>query len=153
MSYYTLQRTQFLPISLSTAWKYFSHPANLREITPPQLNMVMTGPTPAETFAGQIITYTISPILGIPLHWMTEITHLKPHEYFIDEQRFGPYSFWHHLHTFREVEGGVEMTDLVHYKLPFGFLGDLVHLLFVRKQLTTIFNFRQSMLERRFGKS
>ncbi|CAK9252042.1 unnamed protein product [Sphagnum jensenii] len=86
-------------------------------------------------FAGQIITYTVSPILGIPLFWMTEITHVREREYFIDEQRFGPYALWHHKHFFRAVPGGTEMTDLLDYKLPLGFLGNIAHALFVQANM------------------
>ncbi|MCW3113213.1 MAG: hypothetical protein JWR18_1609 [Segetibacter sp.] len=103
-------------------------------------------------YAGQIIEYTVKPILGIPLYWMTEITHVDEGKYFVDEQRFGPYSLWHHQHHFKEVSGGVEMTDLVHYKLPFWILGDLANALFVSKQLREIFDFRYKTVEEKFGK-
>ncbi len=102
-------------------------------------------------FAGQIITYTVSPILGIPLFWMTEITHVREREYFIDEQRFGPYALWHHKHFFRPVPGGTEMTDLLDYKLPLGFLGNIAHALFVRRQIESIFEYRYKVLVERFG--
>jgi ligand-binding SRPBCC domain-containing protein len=103
-------------------------------------------------YAGQVITYYVKPLLGLKLFWMTEITHVREQEYFVDEQRFGPYSLWHHTHFFKAVPGGVEMRDLVHYKLPFGFLGRLAHYLFVKKQLHGIFEFRRKVLEDRFGK-
>jgi hypothetical protein len=93
-------------------------------------------------YAGQIIEYTVKPLLGIPLYWMTEITHVQEGAYFVDEQRFGPYIMWHHQHHFKEVTGGVMMTDIVHYKIPLGFLGDIAHWLFVKKQLQGIFDFR-----------
>jgi ligand-binding SRPBCC domain-containing protein len=101
-------------------------------------------------YAGQIIEYKVSPILGIPLYWMTEITHVEQHKFFVDEQRFGPYSMWHHQHHFREVPGGVEMTDIVHYKMPFWFLGDIANTLFVKKQLNDIFNYRFKAVEKIF---
>lgn len=97
-------------------------------------------------FAGQIIEYTVSPVLGIKLNWVTEITHVENNHYFVDEQRFGPYTFWHHKHFIKQVEGGVEMTDIVHYKLPFGFIGRIVNSLFVKKQLKTIFEYRFNKL-------
>ena len=101
-------------------------------------------------YAGQIIEYKVSPVLGIPLYWMTEITHVEQHKFFVDEQRFGPYSMWHHQHHFREVPGGVEMTDIVHYKMPFWFLGDIANTLFVKKQLNDIFNYRFKAVEKIF---
>jgi hypothetical protein len=103
-------------------------------------------------YTGQIIEYTVKPIAGIPLYWMTEITHVEDKKYFIDEQRFGPYSLWHHQHHFKVVEDDVEMTDIVHYKLPLGFLGDIANVLFVKKQLQTIFDFRKKTVDRLFVK-
>lgn len=103
-------------------------------------------------YPGQIIEYKVSPVLGIPIYWMTEITHVEAHQFFVDEQRFGPYRLWHHQHHFKEVEGGVEMVDIVHYKIPFGWLGDLANFLFVRKKLKTIFNYRYQAIEALFKK-
>ena len=93
-------------------------------------------------YAGQLIEYRVSPVLGIPMYWMTEITHVVEGKYFIDEQRFGPYALWHHQHHFREVEGGVEMTDIVHYKIHLGLLGWIADRLFVRQKLEQIFDYR-----------
>lgn len=103
-------------------------------------------------YAGQIITYRVSPVLGIPLFWMTEITHVREGEYFVDEQRKGPYAMWHHQHFFKPIPGGVEMTDIVNYELPLGILGDIAHLLFVKKQVEGIFEYRVKALEDRFGR-
>lgn len=104
-------------------------------------------------YPGQIIEYTVKPVLGIPLYWMTEITHVEPLVYFVDEQRYGPYSMWHHQHHFRQTESGVEMTDIIHYKIPFWFIGDLANSLFVKKQLQSIFAYRTGAVEKRFGKT
>lgn len=103
-------------------------------------------------YAGQLITYTIAPLLGIPLFWMTEITHVHEKTYFIDEQRYGPYSLWNHSHFFREIPGGIEMKDLVQYKLPLGWIGDLGNHLLVKKQLRDIFDFREKQILKKFGK-
>ena len=111
MGSYILKRVQRLPITLDAAWDFFSSPRNLKEITPAYMKFkVLSNSESEKMFAGQIITYTVSPILGIPLFWMTEITHVKDKEYFVDEQRFGPYALWHHKHFFKEIPGGVEMT-------------------------------------------
>lgn len=153
MSSYSLETTQKLPISLDEAWAYFSSPENLKEITPAYMDFkVLSNSGSRKMYAGQIITYTVKPVLGIPLFWMTEITHIADHHYFIDEQRFGPYALWHHAHFFKEIDGGVEMRDLVNYKLPLGFLGQIAHFLFVNKQLKGIFDYRRKVLEDKFGK-
>ena len=102
-------------------------------------------------YAGQIIEYTVKPLLGIHLYWMTEITQVKDNQYFIDEQRFGPYSLWHHQHHFKAMEGGVEMTDIVHYKIPLWFLGDIANTLIIKKQLQGIFDFRTNKVIKLFG--
>jgi ligand-binding SRPBCC domain-containing protein len=139
----SLKRVQILPISLEKAWDFFSDPANLATITPPGMGFhILSDHRPARMYAGQLIEYRVSPLLGIPLYWMTEITHVVEGKYFIDEQRFGPYALWHHQHHFREVEGGVEMTDIVHYKIPLGILGALADRIFVRQKLKQIFDYR-----------
>lgn len=102
-------------------------------------------------YAGQIIRYIVKPVLGIPLKWCTEITHVVDKQYFVDEQRFGPYAFWHHQHRFTEIPGGVMMEDILNYKVPFGFLGDLVNALFVRNEVNQIFEYRRKILTERFG--
>jgi ligand-binding SRPBCC domain-containing protein len=142
-----------MPISLDQAWEFFSRPDNLKDITPSDLGFQVISKHHGEwMYAGQIIEYIVKPILRIPLYWMTEITQVAHQQYFIDEQRFGPYALWHHQHHFKAIEGGVEMTDIVHYKLPFWFLGDIAQLLFVRKQVRNIFKFRFIATEKRFGK-
>jgi ligand-binding SRPBCC domain-containing protein len=103
---------------------------------------ILSKERPARMYAGQLIEYRVSPVLGIPMYWMTEITHVVDGMYFIDEQRFGPYALWHHQHHFRAVEGGVEMTDIVHYKIPLGLLGWIADRLFVRQKLEQIFDYR-----------
>ena len=150
---YSLKYVQLLPVSLETAWDYFSRPSNLRDITPPRLNFKIISRYQGDRmYPGQVIEYKVHPIAGISLYWMTEITHVKPLEYFVDEQRYGPYSLWHHQHHFRETDGGVEMTDIVHYKIPFWFIGDLANSIFVKKQLEDIFKFRNEKAEMVFGK-
>ncbi len=154
MAVYTLKRVQSLPIPLEKAWDFFSSPLNLKEITPPYMGFHVTSDPDflKKMYTGQIITYTVKPLFGIPLFWMTEIKHVEPGKFFVDEQRVGPYSIWHHQHHFRAVPGGVEMTDLVHYKIPLGWLGDFANWLFIRRQLNGIFDFRWKKLETLFGK-
>ena len=150
---YSFKTVQQIPISLDEAWKYFSNPNNLETITPDNISFKTISQYHGDTmYAGQVIEYRMSPLLGIPLYWMTEITHIEDKKYFVDEQRFGPYSLWHHQHHFKAIDGGVEMTDIVHYKLPLWFLGDIANSLFVKKQLQQIFAYRFSKVEELFGR-
>lgn len=153
MAAHTIKTVQKIPVSLDSAWMFFSNPANLQAITPEGMGFKVIskhhGPV---MYAGQIIEYTLKPLLGIPVYWMTEITQVKNKEYFIDEQRFGPYKLWHHQHHFKAIEGGVEMTDIVHYKNPLWRLGRLANALFVKKKLQKIFEYRFQKVEELFGK-
>lgn len=147
---YQLRRTQVVKTDLETCWKFFCAPGNLRVITPEYMNFRVLTETPPEIYEGLMIAYKISPVLNIPLSWVTEITVVEHQAYFVDEQRQGPYKIWHHEHHFKAVEGGVEMTDIVSYSLPFGFLGKFAHWLFVRKQLETLFDYRFRKVEELF---
>ncbi|MEB3287883.1 MAG: SRPBCC family protein [Vampirovibrionales bacterium] len=158
MTTYRLHRTQRLPITQDVAWAFFSNPHNLEEITPPWLRFEITSAMPKLMYPGMIATYDLKFYNLIPLSWVTEITHVIAPHYFVDEQRFGPYQFWHHQHHFEPIidpdsgnEIGVEMTDTVHYRLPFGIFGAIAHGLMVEHQLRDIFDYRVKMLTEFFG--
>ena len=151
MKIYRLHRTQELPVSVNDAWEYFSEPANLPLITPPWLDFRITSDVPEKMYPGMMIEYTVTPLLNIPVKWVSEITYVSEPRYFVDEQRFGPYRLWHHEHHFREIIGGVLVEDLVHYALPLDPLSRPVNEFFVKKQLKEIFDFRKSFLEKEFG--
>lgn len=152
MSVYSIKAVQLLPVSIREAWDFFSSPNNLQAITPPDVHFRVTSTLHGDRiYPGQIIEYKIRPLWGIEWYWMTEITHVEPGKYFADEQRYGPYSLWHHQHHFKEVTGGVEMTDIVHYKVPGWMIGDLMNALIVRKKLKKIFDFRRQKVEELFG--
>lgn len=152
MKIYSLHKIQTLPISLDEAWDFFSNPKNLNEITPPSMKFITLSGDERKMFPGQIIEYTVTPFMGIKMKWVTEITHVIPKDYFVDEQRFGPYALWHHKHFFKEVTGGVEIEDIVHYKLPMGILGQMVQPFIVRPKLEEIFEYRKERLIELFGK-
>lgn len=147
MKLYRLQRTQSLPISPEEAWPFFSSPLNLPRLTPPWLNLRVSGEIPDRMYPGMVIPYRVSPLAGLNVNWITEITHVDAPRYFVDEQRFGPYRFWQHQHHFQAVKDGLTMRDTVHYGLKFGPLGRLVHLLLVRRKLEAIFDYRQRALQ------
>ena len=151
MKIYRLEKVQHLPITKEKAWDFLSDPKNLKTITPDYMGFkILSGDAP-NMYAGQIIQYIVTPIFNIPLKWVTEITHVKEGEYFVDEQRFGPYSLWHHKHFLKSIKNGVEMIDIVDYKIPFGFLGRLIHPLLVRPKLNEIFEYRRTALINLFG--
>ncbi len=153
MKVYELRRTQLIHAPREEVWAYFSSPANLAALTPAYMKFTITSNNlPTETYPGQIITYKISPVAGIPLFWMTEITHVLKNTLFVDEQRVGPYKIWHHEHHFEQQENGILMTDLVHYSLPVYFLGRLAYKMFIKKQLSDIFDHRFKKIEEHFNK-
>lgn len=144
---YSFKTTQLLPVSLEYAWHFFSTPKNLQKLTPDTLDFKITGPPLTEIFQGQIITYSIRIFPPFRTNWVTEITSVETHKCFVDEQRYGPYKMWHHLHQFEEVEGGVLMTDQVHFKLPFALLAPIAYRLFIKKKLRSIFDYRKVVLD------
>lgn len=153
MKIYTIHKKQFLPISLNEAWEFFSSPRNLSKITPEHMGFKILYISGGDKmYSGQIIRYKVNVLPFISVHWVTEITHVHEHHYFVDEQRFGPYALWHHQHRFKEVPGGVEMIDEVNYAIPLGILGQLAHWIFVGREVNGIFNHRFTVLEKYFSK-
>ena len=148
---YRLSSKQKLPISVDEAWEFLSNPKNLKIITPYYMSFDIISGDNKPMFAGQIIQYIVTPILGIKTNWVTEITQVVDKKYFIDEQRFGPYALWHHKHFIKSIDGGVEMEDVIDYKIPFGFLGRIMHPILVKPKLTEIFNYRTQKLIELFG--
>lgn len=152
MAMYSIQHRQLVKADVATLWSFFSDASNLAAITPAYMNFIITCPVPDSIYAGQIITYKVSPLLGIPLNWMTEITHVEQHQRFVDEQRIGPYRLWHHEHSFESTPEGTIMTDTVHYVLPFGIFGRIAHSLFIKKQLRDIFDYRRQRIDELYNR-
>ena len=151
MKIYHVFRRQIVAATVQQAWDFFSDPRNLSRITPPDLDFQMLYYSgPARMYAGQIIRYKIEVLPGVRVHWVTEITHVNEPHHFIDVQRYGPYSFWHHQHSFREAPGGVEMVDEVNYAIPFGFFGRIANRLFVKRRLKAIFDYRETVIDQLF---
>lgn len=147
-----LKQEQFLPIPLEKAWDFFATPKNLNEVTPKDLVFEITSELPDKMYEGLIINYKIKPMFNIPVNWCTEITHIKEFSFFVDEQRKGPYNIWHHEHHFKAVDGGVLMTDILHYDIGKSFLGWIAGQLFVHKKVREIFEFRYKVLDEYFNK-
>jgi len=153
MKIYSLKATQNIPVDLKTAWDFISNPENLNKITPPDMGFeIKTENLPKEMYPGMLITYTVKPLFGIPVTWVTEITQMKEQNYFIDNQVIGPYKLWHHQHFLKEIDGGVQMDDEINYALPFGILGEIVQPIIVANKLKKIFDFRKIAIEKMFGK-
>lgn len=143
---------QFIPCGMEEVWAFFSRPENLNILTPPDMSFeIMSDVKDVAMYEGMIIQYKVRPAPGVKMHWVTEITHIKDKAWFIDEQRLGPYAFWHHQHHFKQVEGGVEMTDILHYKIPYGIIGALANLLYVRRRIDQIFAYREKVVGRIFA--
>lgn len=152
MGIYQLKTEQIIPSTIEKVWDFISSPKNLAKITPPYMGFQITNdPVSEKMYAGQIISYKVSPLLGIKMDWVTEITHVEENKYFVDEQRVGPYSIWHHQHMIEAVAEGVLMKDIVSYKPPFGIFGKIANELIIRRQLNEIFAYRFQAVEREFG--
>ena len=150
-SMHTLEQKQILPLSLEKAWKFFSDPRNLGKITPPEMGFdILQSDLPDEIYPGMLIAYRVKPLFNIPMTWVTEITHVHAPYFFVDNQKAGPYAFWHHQHHFRKVTGGIEMIDQLSYKVPIGFFGDLLAGRFIDRKVREIFEFRRAKLQALF---
>jgi ligand-binding SRPBCC domain-containing protein len=151
MAFYQFYKTQIINGSIGEVWDFISSPKNLKEITPDYMGFEITSKNLSEKmYPGMIISYMVKPVLGIKMLWVTEITHVEELRYFVDEQRIGPYSMWHHQHFIEPADQGVLMTDIVSYSPPFGFLGALANTIFIGNQLDNIFNYRENKLEKLF---
>ena len=153
MAFYQLEKTQTIPAEIDEVWNFISSPAHLKYITPAYMGFEIINTIPEKMYPGMIVSYKVSPLLGIKMKWVTEITHIKEKEYFIDEQRIGPYSMWHHQHKIKPIEDGVLMIDIVTYQPPLGFFGAFLNRAFIRKQLDEIFSYRESAIGNRFDNS
>lgn len=153
MKLFRFETAQIIPAPLDVVWDFFSSPVNLKLITPPYMGFDILTPVPDKMEAGLIIAYIVRPLWNIPMHWVTEITHVDPPRFFVDEQRFGPYRFWHHRHTFTPVEGGVLMHDLVYYAFKQPFIDGLINKYIVRPRIEEIFEFRRRKIIELFGEA
>tara|TARA_R110002049_G_scaffold8604_2_gene46290 strand:+ start:286 stop:741 length:456 start_codon:yes stop_codon:yes gene_type:complete len=151
MGFYQFKRTQKINASIDEIWKFISDPSNLKLITPDYMGFDITSEDiPSKMYEGMIISYKVSPLLGIKTTWVTEITHLKENSYFVDEQRVGPYKIWHHQHMIQPMAKGTLMTDIVSYQPPLGFLGSIANELIIKGKLNEIFEYRTKALDEIF---
>ncbi len=148
-----LLREQIIPRPAAELWEFFATPRNLDALTPPDVSFQIIGEIPSRMYAGQLIEYRIGVLPGVRMRWLTEITHVRDFEYFVDEQRIGPYRLWHHEHRFTPSADGrsVTMTDAVSYEVGWGPLGELMHALWIRRQLATIFDYRAKRVQELFA--
>lgn len=147
---YQLREEVLIQDTMENVWKFFATPFNLQRITPPDMGFVIKTPVPDEMYEGLIIAYTVRPIFGIPTEWVTEITHIRRHEFFVDEQRIGPYAMWHHEHHFKQTEQGILVTDIVSYQLPLAPFGNFLHSILIKPRLQKIFSYRTRVIKEIF---
>ncbi len=145
-----LYRKQLVKSDMEKVWEFFSNPNNLQIITPQYMNFKIINELPEEMYEGLVIEYKVSPLFGIPIKWISEITHIKKYHYFIDEQKVGPYRFWHHTHLFTKTNEGIVMEDIVFYELPIPLISNIFQS-FIRSQLDEIFNYRFNKIEEIFN--
>lgn len=148
---FTLKRIQLIEQPVTDVFNFFQRPENLARITPPWLDFKILTSSPVRMTEEAIIDYTIRWI-KIPIRWKTKITEYNPPHSFVDQQIRGPYTFWHHTHTFEKTKRGTRMTDTVRYALPMWIVGDFMHELVVRKQLNDIFDYRERAIDSIFKK-
>ena len=151
MKIFRLEKSIKLPITIEECWEFFSSPRNLKIITPDYMGFNIIDREKTKMYSGQIIKYNVTPIFGINMKWVTEISHVKEYKFFVDEQRFGPYKFWHHKHFFDEVEGGMRCRDEIHYLPPALILNPIVNALSIAPKLKEIFDYRTQVLIDTFG--
>lgn len=151
MKLYRLQKYQKLPISVQEAWSFLCQPKNLSTLTPSAMNMNIISGADKPMYAGQILQYSVTPLPGFKTKWISEIKQYEELKYFVDDQIYGPYAFWHHKHFVREIDGGVEIEDIIDYKVPLGILGRLAHPILIKPKLEGIFKYRQEQMEALFG--
>ncbi len=153
MAFYQFTSEQKIPATLDEVWDFIATPRNLKDITPDYMGFEVTSKLQTEKmYPGMIISYKVSPLMGIKMTWVTEITQVKDRSYFVDEQRIGPYAMWHHEHQIAAIDGGVLMSDIVSYQPPFGVLGAIANTLMIRNKLKEIFDYRTVAVEKKFGK-
>lgn len=152
MSFFQFTKTQKIPSTIDEIWSFISDPSNLKKITPDDMNFeILSDNKKDKMYEGMIIEYKVNPVKNISTKWVTEITHVKDKQFFIDEQRVGPYKMWHHQHFIQEIEGGVLMKDIVSYVPPLGFIGGIANQFFIKNKLNQIFDYRKEALIRIYG--
>jgi len=153
MGFYQFKSKQLLKASKEEVWDFISSPSNLKKITPDYMGFdIVSEDLPEKMYQGMIIAYKVSPLMGIKMTWVTEISQVTPGKYFVDEQRIGPYKLWHHQHHIEPCEEGIMMTDIVSYSPPLGILGEIANTLMIKSKLKEIFDYRFEVLEDRFNR-
>ena len=151
--HFQFSSVQYLNSDIKSVWEFASSPKNLKEITPDYMLFNITSENQDKMYPGMIISYQVAPILKLKLNWVTEITHVIENNFFVDEQKIGPYALWHHQHLFEVVDKRVKMIDIVTYKPPFGFIGRLANTLFIENQIKSIFEYRRKKMHQLFNQN
>ena len=147
MRTHVLRREQIVPRPLEEVFPFFAEAVNLERITPPWLGFQVLTPAPIAMRPGTLIEYRLR-LHRLPVRWLTRIEEFEPERGFVDVQVRGPYRVWHHRHEFEARGERTLVRDVVHYALPFGLLGAVAHLTFVRRDEQRIFDYRRDAVTR-----
>jgi ligand-binding SRPBCC domain-containing protein len=150
MQIHQLYRRQELNMALAEAWDFFSSPHHLNDITPAFFHVEITSGVPPKIYAGLMIGYRMKAVFGIPMAWLSEISHCDEPKRFVYQQRLGPFKFWSHEVCLTETGQGVQLEDIVFYAMPFGWLGDLFNRWLIADRLERIFDARRDCLKRQW---
>lgn len=152
MAFYQFTRQQYIISDLQSVWNFIATPANLKKITPKSMGFdIVSKNMPERMYEGMIIEYMVKPFPFYRTQWVTEITHIKEGEFFVDEQRIGPYRMWHHEHWLIQDSKGILMTDIVSYSPPLGVLGRIANAWLIHRRLERIFDYRERVLANYFS--
>ncbi|MEY3882665.1 MAG: hypothetical protein RIQ94_3461 [Pseudomonadota bacterium] len=151
MKIYQLYRQQTLTMTIQDAWSFFSSPYHLNDITPDFFHVTITSKVPEKIYAGLMISYQMKAVFGIPMSWLSEISHCNEPKRFVYEQRIGPFKFWSHEVCLTEQQNGILLEDIMFYAMPLGWLGQLINRALIADKLERIFDTRHAYLQNKFG--
>lgn len=150
--FYQLKKEQYLPVKKESLWDFVSSPKNLKRITPTYMGFdIITPDVPEEMYNGVHIGYIVKPLWGVKMKWLSELKHIRKNEYFVDEQRVGPYRYWFHEHILEDNGEGCLMTDRISYALPRLPFSTIINKWIVRRKLEEIFEYREKVFAENFS--
>ena len=150
MKIYQLFRRQVLKLTLQEAWDFFSSPYNLNTITPDFFHVTVTSKVPEKIYAGLMISYRMKAVFGIPMAWLSEVSHCEEPKRFVYQQRIGPFKFWSHEVCLTEQDQGIILEDIMFYAMPLGWLGEFINSVLIANKLEQIFDTRRDYFQNKW---